>query len=165
MSDRIAWAVRRLGVEPHHHVLEAGCGHGVALSLIAPVLTSGTLTAIDRSPKMIAAARKRTAAHPQIRFLQTELADADLGDARYDRILAIHLPVLLRGDPHEEAALLRRHLAPHGELHVSFQPHDPARFLDQADRIDRALAAEGFFCQGIAVGDVGGGVVVSVIAT
>jgi len=81
-SERIAWAVERLGIRPRHRVLEAGCGHGVAVSLIAERLDGGVVLAIDRSPRMIEAATRRNAARIAagvVALQQAELAlDAEL---------------------------------------------------------------------------------------
>ena len=44
-------------------MLEIGCGNGVAAWLVCERLTSGRLTAIDRSAKAIATARQRNADH------------------------------------------------------------------------------------------------------
>ncbi|HWV84583.1 MAG TPA: class I SAM-dependent methyltransferase [Capillimicrobium sp.] len=165
-SERIAWAVERLNLQPHHRVLEAGCGHGVAVSLIADRLDGGSVLAIDRSPKMIQATARRNAAHVAagvVTVQQTELADADLGDEPFDRVLAIHLPVLQRGDAARELALLRAHMAPDGELHVSFQPHRPAEVESIVAHVRGALEAGGFAVARVEVADLASGRAASVV--
>ena len=63
-SERFVWAVDTLEVRPADRLLEIGCGHGVAVSLVCERLTTGTITAIDRSPKMIEMATRRNREHP-----------------------------------------------------------------------------------------------------
>src|SRR5919202_1306242 len=62
-SERFFWAVDTLQVRPADRLLEVGCGHGVAVSLVCERLTTGTITAIDRSPKMIEMAARRNREH------------------------------------------------------------------------------------------------------
>src|SRR5215211_3536886 len=62
-SERFVWAVDTLEVRPADRLLEVGCGHGVAVSLVCERLTTGTITAIDRSPKMIEMATRRNRQH------------------------------------------------------------------------------------------------------
>src|SRR5687767_3399498 len=83
IADRIAWAVETLDVQGDDDLLEIGCGHGVAVDLIAEKLTRGRITAIDRSDKMIAAAQKRNAKHiaaGKVILQAASLDKADFGD-------------------------------------------------------------------------------------
>jgi hypothetical protein len=89
-SERFVWAVDTLDVRPADRLLEVGCGHGVAISLVCEKLTTGTITAIDRSPKMIEMATRRNREHVDAGRAVLEaiaLKDADLGNQRFDKVL------------------------------------------------------------------------------
>jgi ubiquinone/menaquinone biosynthesis C-methylase UbiE len=92
-SKRFVWAVDTLEVRPADRLLEVGCGHGVAISLVCERLTTGTITAIDRSPKMIEMATRRNREHVDAGTAVLEaiaLGDADRlreGGFSVDRVL------------------------------------------------------------------------------
>ncbi len=93
-ADRLIWAVDALGVRPTDRLLEVGCGHGVAVSLVCAKLDGGHITAIDQSPKMIAMATKRNAAciaASTASFVHVSLHAAELGAARFDKIFGIRI--------------------------------------------------------------------------
>ncbi|MBN6034778.1 hypothetical protein [Amycolatopsis sp. 195334CR] len=48
-ADRLVWTVDRMRVRPSDRVLEIGCGHGVAVTLVLEKLNSGSILAINRS--------------------------------------------------------------------------------------------------------------------
>lgn len=47
MSDRIHRFVEAMNVQPNDRILEIGCGHGVAASLICEKLRAGRYLGID----------------------------------------------------------------------------------------------------------------------
>ncbi|MDF2815167.1 MAG: Methyltransferase domain [Paenibacillus sp.] len=53
IADRLIWAVETLEVAPSDRLLEIGCGHESAVSLIFEKLVVGYVTALDRSEKML----------------------------------------------------------------------------------------------------------------
>ncbi|MDQ2642379.1 MAG: methyltransferase [Myxococcota bacterium] len=120
-SERFLWAVETLDIEPGDSVLEVGCGHGVAVSLVCERLgRGGRIIAIDRSEKMIAAAKRRNRLHVQSGRALLEavaLEDVDLGDQRFDKVFAFNVaPFWL--EPNEALAVVRKHLAPGGAVYV-----------------------------------------------
>src|SRR5204863_10132978 len=93
-SERFVWAVDTLEVRPTDRLLEVGCGHGVAVSLVCERLTSGQITAIDRSPKMVEMATRRNREHIAAgrAVLKTAaLEQADLGNERFDTVFAFNV--------------------------------------------------------------------------
>ena len=130
-SGRIAWAVDRLSVGPENRLLEIGCGHGVAVSLVCERLDGGSIVAIDRSRKMVEAASRRNADHVAAgvaSFQTATLLEADLGAAPFDKIFAINVGMFWRNRPVRELEVLRRHLAPAGRLLLFYEspPGSPA---------------------------------------
>jgi ubiquinone/menaquinone biosynthesis C-methylase UbiE len=108
-------------------VLEVGCGHGVAATLVCERLDSGHLTAVDRSAKMIEAAARRNVAYVEAgkaEFVVASLEDLDLGDRRFDKIFAVRVGLFHR-EPDRARALAGRWLAPGGAVFAFFDP--PAR--------------------------------------
>jgi SAM-dependent methyltransferase len=118
-SDRLAWAVDGLDVRPSDRVLEVGCGHGVAASLVCERLVGGRLTAIDRSAKMIAMAERRNEEHVaagRAVFETVALERASFGDERFDKAFGVHVAAVWRSD--EALAVVRESLDPGGALYV-----------------------------------------------
>jgi ubiquinone/menaquinone biosynthesis C-methylase UbiE len=118
VSERLRKIVDELGVEPGDRVLEIGCGHGVAATLICERLEGGRLTAVDRSPKMIAAATRRNerfVAAGRAEFLIGELERLELGGRRFDKVLAVRVR-LFHTDPERARELIAPWLAPGGRL-------------------------------------------------
>lgn len=122
MSERLRSVVEQLNLRPDDRVLEIGCGHGVAATLVCERFGSGHLTAVDRSAKMIQAATRRNAAHVEAgraEFLVAALEDLDLGDRRFDKIFAVRVGLFHR-DPGKARGIVERWLAPGGEAFVFY---------------------------------------------
>jgi ubiquinone/menaquinone biosynthesis C-methylase UbiE len=124
MSDRLRAIVEQLDIRPDDRVLEIGCGHGVAASFVCERLAGGHLTAVDRSAKMIEAARRRNAAHVEAgraEFIVARLEDLDLGERRFDKVFAVRVGLFHR-EPDRARRLAERWLAPGGTLTAVFDP-------------------------------------------
>jgi SAM-dependent methyltransferase len=156
-SERFVWAVDTLQVRPTDRLLEVGCGHGVAVSLVCERLTTGTITAIDRSPKMIEMAMRRNREHidaGRATLRAVALEQADLEEGQFDTIFAFNVaPFWLQ--PQAALDAVGKHLGPDGAVYVFWDARHfaPARFRDLgnelADRlregglsVDRVLVEE-----------------------
>lgn len=136
MSERLRAVVERLDVRPDDRVLEIGCGHGVAATLVCERLEEGRLTAVDRSEKMIRASKRRNAAHVEAgkaEFLVADLEDLDLGDRRFDKVFAVRVGLFHR-EPERARGIVERWLSPGGRFFAFFDeppasgaPEDPRR--------------------------------------
>jgi ubiquinone/menaquinone biosynthesis C-methylase UbiE len=119
VSERLRRIVDALAVRPDDRVLEIGCGHGVAATMVCDLLDSGRFTAVDRSAKMVDAARVRNAAHVasgRAEFLVADLEDLDLGDRRFDLVFAARVGLFHR-EPDRAHDLVEPWLAPGARVH------------------------------------------------
>lgn len=124
MSERLHSIVDGLGIRPDDRVLEIGCGHGVAATFVCERLDGGRLTAVDRSRKMIEAARHRNARFVEAgkaEFLVARLEDLHLGDRRFDKVFAVRVGLFHR-DPDRAHGLVEPWLAPGGQVFAFFNP-------------------------------------------
>src|SRR5829696_7948415 len=137
-SERFVWAVDTLEVRPADRLLEVGCGHGVAVSLVCERLTTGTITAIDRSPKMIEMATRRNREHVDAGravLEATELEDANLGDRRFDKVFAFNVAPFWQ-QPEAALGAVREHLARDGAVYLFWDARHsaPAGARERAGR-------------------------------
>ncbi len=124
MSDRQRRIVESLDIAADARVLEIGCGHGVAATYVCQRLRSGTLVAIDRSAKMIAAAADRNAAEVasgKATFVAAAMEDYDPGKLRFDLIFAVRVGLFHR-EPKRAWSIVEPWLARGGAIHSFFDP-------------------------------------------
>lgn len=148
IPERIDWAVATLALKGAESLLEIGCGNGLAVSLIAPLLKNGRILAIDRSATAIAAARRR--AKPwegagKAAFRHVALAALDEAEGPFDIIFAVNVN-LFWTDGRAELPVVRKLLKKTGRLNLFYEPPAAA----QRDRII-ALVRERLISSGLTV--------------
>ena len=130
--------LRSVGVQPGWHVLDAGCGTGPHLPLLADLVgPAGRLTAVDLTPENVAAAEARRARHGPACPVEVRVASLDalpFADATFDAVWVANA-LMYFTDEHLPAVLaeLRRVLRPDGlaafketDITVTgFYPMDP----------------------------------------
>ena len=128
-------------------MLEIGCGHGVAVRLVLDRLTSGSITALDRSDKMIEAVRsanETALATGKLRLRAEALEAADWAGETFDAIFAVNVDLNLRLGT-RWPALLEAPLRPSGRVVLAFDPPpDSSKGHAFAGKSMDRLAAAGF---------------------
>ena len=122
MNQRLRAVVDQLAVRPTDRVLEIGCGHGVAATMVCELLGTGRYTAVDRSATMVDAATRRNRRYVEegrAEFLVGDLEDLQLGDRRFDLVFAVRVGLFHR-EPATARALVEPCLAEGGRLQVFF---------------------------------------------
>jgi cyclopropane fatty-acyl-phospholipid synthase-like methyltransferase len=162
---RLTWVVDQLGLHPTDDVLEIGCGHGVAATIVLGRLTDGRYVGLDRSPAMIAASERRNhrdVAAGRARLVRGAVPDADVGGQQFDRVFAARVASMCSPDGFAFAA---RHLTPGGTLVLAFDSPDPSRAHNQAAAAVAELGRHGFDPVRSTSGRAGGAEVSCVVAT
>jgi SAM-dependent methyltransferase len=76
------WATSFMNIQPSDHVLDVGCGGGMASKLIAQIAVDGFVAGIDHSEDMLQQALKRNAA--AIRAGRVEVRHGNVSALPYD---------------------------------------------------------------------------------
>jgi SAM-dependent methyltransferase len=157
-SERFVWAVDTLEVRPADRLLEVGCGHGVAVSLVCERLTTGTITAIDRSRKMIEMATRRNREHVdagRALFEAIALEDADLGDRRFDKVFAFNVAPFWQQSERALGAV-REHLTRDGAVYIFWDARHfaPEGARDLGNELADRLREGGFSVDRVLVEDL-----------
>ena len=105
-------------IQPSNNVLDIGCGSGAAVRAIAKILTTGHVTGIDPTPRMISLSNELTPSSLLNRTASFLLASAEqipLPNESCDLIIAVNTLHHWR-DIHQSLAEIDRILAPEGRF-------------------------------------------------
>ncbi len=144
---RLAWATTLLDVSPGDEVLEIGCGPGVAVGVVCDRLTTGRVTAIDRSPTAIARAVARNADHVaagRAVIRRLTLDELEPTGVPFDVAFAVNVNLFWVGPADRELELLRGRLRAGATLWLVYEAPDHRRTADVARVVADALARHGF---------------------
>lgn len=123
---RNEWVVSLLGIEPHHRVLELGCGPGIALGRAAELASEGEVVGVDHSALMVTAARRRNAgavASGRLRVVHATADDVASLGGPFDRVYAVNV-VQFWDSPEETLRRIRRVMTQGGVIAVALQPRN-----------------------------------------
>jgi SAM-dependent methyltransferase len=154
VSARLAWAAEVCAPRPADRVLEVGCGHGVLLDLLAARATGGLVVGLDRSATMTTAAagRNRVAVQAgRVRLQTAALLDADLDDAPFELVVAVHVGAFWR-PPAAEYGAVRHHLTDDGRLVLVTQPLQPLGAEALAAQVAALAAPHGLAVRAVHTG-------------
>jgi SAM-dependent methyltransferase len=129
VPERLAWARTLVDAQGPEHILEIGCGPGVALGLVAAALTTGQVTGVDRSATAIARAARRIGEHlatGRVALVNAALADLDLPGHTVDTAFAVNVNVFWTTPADPELAVLGNVLRPGGVLHLVYETPGPS---------------------------------------
>ncbi|MBT1157827.1 methyltransferase domain-containing protein [Aminobacter anthyllidis] len=137
IPERIVWAIDHLAIRPGERLLEIGCGRGVAMAEITPLLIDGHITGLDRSDSAISSAEARNRAAitaGKAALVQGAFADWKGAGRLFDKIFAINVNLFWL-EAARELKLIRSLLAPEGRLFLFFEPPSAS----QIPTIERAI--------------------------
>jgi len=86
------WAMDFMDVQPADHVLDIGCGSGMAIKLLAQIAVDGFVAGVDYSEDMVQQARKRNAAAVQsgrVEVKHGNVVALPYDDESFDKVIAV----------------------------------------------------------------------------
>lgn len=156
INDRFDWVVTVLEVAPADHLLEIGCGVGMAIERIAPKLAGGSITAIDRSDAMIGKASERNREFIKAKkalVLKQALSTLRLKPHGYNKIFAFNVNLFWTTKAARELDIVRQHLARNGALYLFYQPPSPGQLKKITETVSHNLEPEKFSIRDVRYND------------
>ncbi|MEO5323806.1 class I SAM-dependent methyltransferase [Mesorhizobium sp. CC13] len=154
IPERISWSIGLLQVGPGDHILEIGCGRGVALAEVSGLLVAGHIVGLDRSDSAAKAAIERNAkaiAAGKAEIVQSTLADYAAPNRTFDKIFAINVNLFWL-EAMRELAVLKPLLAAGGRLFLFFEPPSAGQIDTIRRAIEVRLKAAGYVVDEVATG-------------
>jgi ubiquinone/menaquinone biosynthesis C-methylase UbiE len=121
---RNRWAAMLLDVQPTDHVIELGCGPGVAIAALSSRATRGLVVGVDHSEVMIRHARRRNRAAVRagrVRLIHKPVQDLSISEEPFDVALAVNT-IGMWPDPAARLREIAGLLRPGGRIALVSQP-------------------------------------------
>ena len=117
------WTIGFMDVQPTDHVLDIGCGGGMAIRLIAKIAVEGFVAGIDYSEEMVQQALKRNAA--AVRAGRVEIRYGDVAalpydDESFDKVISVEA-FYFWPDPVANLQEVRRVMKPDGLVGLAME--------------------------------------------
>lgn len=148
--DRNRWTVDLLDIQPNDHVLELGCGPGLALEGCLARTTGGLVIGLDHSETMLQQAAARNRAALLVGRLQLRQGSAETlvrSSERFDKIFSVNVVQFLDDRPSLFAALYN-HLRPNGLVATTYMPRGEnpsrAKAWQLAENVRQNMETAGF---------------------
>lgn len=149
-KNRNRWTVALLNIQSTDHVLELGCGPGLALQSCLTRVTEGLVVGLDHSETMLAQARTRNRQAIMDKRLELRLGDLEkLSDSveRYDKIYSVNVVQFL-DDLHATFSVFHHYLKPGGIVATTYMPRgqnpSSAKAWQMADDVTQYMTRTGF---------------------
>lgn len=123
INERFTWATGVMKMAADDRILEIGCGAGILVEQMANTITTGRITAIDKSAAMIKMAAKRNSRFVEsgkVSFVAREFSEITFIHYSFNKIIAFNVN-FFRKEPEQELTIIKKILRPGGLLYVFYQ--------------------------------------------
>lgn len=119
--------VMAAGLQPHHHILEIGCGIGTVSHLLAEQVKKGEVLAVDISPESIEKAKARWKNQTNLKFEVSDMSDFNKKNQTFDFFV---FPDVLEHIPEDQHLALFQNVQKHAHQDSVVFIHIPSpRYL------------------------------------